>query len=154
MIKWWKEIETRQGYGTGLVGVRGCVPWPTGHSLVTLFSLSGSVKNRPLHYILVRSQTYYPKHILAYKSRKTYVAEPPNLMPHKSACLSLDTKHSRENTKLHSSVRHTPGENPKNPHFYIRITNKRIKLTSLVIISYITFNTTSEYNIYYYNSKM
>ena len=32
-----------------LVGVRGCVPWPTGHSLVTLFSLSVSVKDRPLH---------------------------------------------------------------------------------------------------------
>ena len=38
-----------------LVGVRGCVPWPTGHSLVTLFSLSMSVKDRPLHWILVRS---------------------------------------------------------------------------------------------------
>ena len=49
-----------------LVGVRGCVPWPTGHSLVTLFSLSMSVKDRPLHWILVRSQTYYPEHILAY----------------------------------------------------------------------------------------
>ena len=53
-----------------LVGVRGCVPWPTGHSLVTLFSLSVSVKDRPLHQILVRSQTYYPKHILAYGSGK------------------------------------------------------------------------------------
>ena len=47
-----------------LVGVRGCVPWPTGHSLVTLFSLSVSVKDRPLLWILVRSQTYYPEHIL------------------------------------------------------------------------------------------
>ena len=53
-----------------LVGVIGCVPRPTGHSLVTLFSLSGSVKNRPLHYILVRSQTYYPKHILVYGIRE------------------------------------------------------------------------------------
>ena len=53
-----------------LVGVRGCVPWPTGHSLATLFSLFMSVKDRPLLWILVRSQTYYPKHILAYGSRK------------------------------------------------------------------------------------
>ena len=28
------------------------------------------VKDRPLLWILVRSQTYYPKHILAYGSRK------------------------------------------------------------------------------------
>ena len=53
-----------------LVGVRGCVPRPTGYSLVTLFSLSVSVKDRPLHWILVRSQTYYPEHILVYGSRE------------------------------------------------------------------------------------
>ena len=49
-----------------LVGVRGCVLWPMGHSLVTLFSLSVSVKDRPLHWVLGRSQTYYPEHILGY----------------------------------------------------------------------------------------
>ena len=38
-----------------LVGVRCCVPRSTGHSLVTMFSLSVSVKDRPLHWILVRS---------------------------------------------------------------------------------------------------
>ena len=53
-----------------LVGVRGCAPWPMGHSLVTLFSLSVLVKDRPLHWILVRPQTYYPEHILVYGSRK------------------------------------------------------------------------------------
>ena len=57
-----------------LVGVIGCVPWKTGHSLVTLFSLSVSVKDRPLHWILVRSQTYYPEHILAYGSGKARYA--------------------------------------------------------------------------------
>ena len=55
-----------------LVGVRGCVPRPMGHSLVTLFSLSMSVKDLPLLWTLVRSQTYYPEHILAYGSGKTY----------------------------------------------------------------------------------
>ena len=30
-----------------------------------------SVKDRPLHWILVRSQIYYPEHILAYGSEKT-----------------------------------------------------------------------------------
>ena len=53
-----------------LVGVRGCVLRPTGHNLVTLFSLSVSVKDRPLHWILVRSQTCYPEHILVYGSRE------------------------------------------------------------------------------------
>ena len=42
------KMETRQKYGTGIGGVRGCVPRLTMHSLVTLFSLSVSVKDRPL----------------------------------------------------------------------------------------------------------
>ena len=41
------------------------------------------------------------------------MAEPPNLMPPRSACLPLDTKHPKENTKLLGSVGHTPRENPK-----------------------------------------
>ena len=46
-----------------LVGVKGCVLRLTGHSLVTLFSLSMSVKDWPLQLVLGMSQTYYPKHI-------------------------------------------------------------------------------------------
>ena len=53
-----------------LVGVIGCVPRPMGHSLVTLFFLFVLVKDRPLLWVLVRSQTYYPEHILAYGSGK------------------------------------------------------------------------------------
>ena len=53
-----------------LVGVRGCVSWPTGHSLVTLFSLSMSIKDRPLHWVLGKSQTCYLEHILIYESRE------------------------------------------------------------------------------------
>ena len=53
-----------------LVGLRGCVLRPTGHSLVTLFSLSVSVKDRPLHWTLGKSQTYYPKHIFGYRRMK------------------------------------------------------------------------------------
>ena len=55
-----------------LVGIISCVPRSTGHSLVTMFSLSMSVKERPLHWILVRSQIYYSEHILAYESGKTH----------------------------------------------------------------------------------
>ena len=55
-----------------LVGVTGCVPRPMGHSLVTLFSLSVSVKDHPLLWIIVRSQTYYPEHIHAYGSGKAH----------------------------------------------------------------------------------
>ena len=57
-----------------LVGIIGCVPRLMGHSLVTLFSLSMSVKDRPLLWILVRSQTYYTEHILAYGSGKARYA--------------------------------------------------------------------------------
>ena len=53
-----------------LVGVRGCVPWSTGHSLVTLFFLSMLVKYWPLHWVLFKSHTYYPEHILIYESRE------------------------------------------------------------------------------------
>ena len=53
-----------------LLGVRCCVRRPTGHDLVTLFSLFVSVKDQPLHWVLVRSQIYYPKHILVYGSRE------------------------------------------------------------------------------------
>ena len=70
----------------------------------------------------------------------TGVAELPNLMPPRSARLPLDTKHSRENTKLLGSVEHTRGENPKILIFAIRITNERIKLTSFLVISYITLH--------------
>ena len=51
-----------------LVGV--IVPWTMGHSLVTLFFLFVSVKDRPLLWMVVRSQTCYPEHILAYRSGK------------------------------------------------------------------------------------
>ena len=68
-------METGQGYSTSIGRCNiGCVPRPTGHSLVTLFSLFVSVKHRSLLWILVRSQTYYPKHILAYGSGKVRYA--------------------------------------------------------------------------------
>jgi hypothetical protein len=35
------------------------------------FVSSVSIEDRPLHWTLVRSQTYYPEHILVYGSRKT-----------------------------------------------------------------------------------
>ena len=57
-----------------LVGVTGCVPRPTGLSLVTLFFLFVSIKDRLLLWIVVRSQTYYPEHILAYGSGKARYA--------------------------------------------------------------------------------
>ena len=41
-----------------------------GFSLVTLFSLFISIKDRPLLWMVVRSQTYYSERILAYGSGK------------------------------------------------------------------------------------
>ena len=43
-------------------------------SLVTLFFLSMSIEDRPLLWMVVRSQTYYPEHILAYGSGKARYA--------------------------------------------------------------------------------
>ena len=57
--------------------IGGChklCPTAMGLSMVTLFSLSMSIENRPLLWMVVRSQTYYPEHILAYESRKTRYA--------------------------------------------------------------------------------
>ena len=57
-----------------LVSVTGCVPRSSGFSSVTLFSLFVSIKDRPLLWMVVRSQTYYPEHILSYGSGKARYA--------------------------------------------------------------------------------
>ena len=44
-----RKMVTEQGYGWVLVGVKGCVLRPTGHSSVTFFSLFVSIKDRSLH---------------------------------------------------------------------------------------------------------
>ena len=57
-----------------LVGVIGCVPRSTELSLVTLFFLFVSIKDRLLLWMVVRSHTCYPEHILAYGSGKARYA--------------------------------------------------------------------------------
>ena len=55
------------------MGIGGCkrlCPAATGHSLVTLLSLFVSVKDRPLHWTIGKSHTYYPEHILGYGRRE------------------------------------------------------------------------------------
>ena len=59
-------MVTGQGYGLGIGGCKRLYPAATGHSLVTLLSLSVSVKDRLLYKTLGKSQTYYPEHILGY----------------------------------------------------------------------------------------
>ena len=63
-------METGQGYGIGIGGCNRLCPAVMGLSLVTLFFLSVSIKDRPLLWMVVKSQTYYPEHILAYGSEK------------------------------------------------------------------------------------
>ena len=53
------------------MGLTGYVPWPTGLILVTLFSFFVSIKDHSLLRMVVWSQTYYPEHILAYRSGKS-----------------------------------------------------------------------------------
>ena len=50
-----RKIVTEQEYGWVLVGVRGCVAVDAGHVLVTLLSLSVSIKDRSLHKVLGKS---------------------------------------------------------------------------------------------------
>ena len=69
-----RKMEIRQGYGMGIGGCNELCPAAIGLSLVTLFSLSEWIKDRLLLWMVVRSQTYYPKHILAYGSGKTRYA--------------------------------------------------------------------------------
>ena len=65
-----RKMETGQGYDLGIDGCKKLCPAATGHSLVTLLSLSVSVKDRPLHKSRGKSQIYYPKHILGYGCRE------------------------------------------------------------------------------------
>ena len=75
MIKMMKgKMETGYGYSMGYGGCDELCPVATRLSLVTLFSLSVSIENRPLLWMVVRSQTYYPEHILAYGSEKGHYA--------------------------------------------------------------------------------
>ena len=64
------KMETGYRYGMGISGCNELCPAATRLSLVTLFSLSVSIEDRPLLWMVVRSQTYYPEHILAYGSGK------------------------------------------------------------------------------------
>ena len=63
-------METSQRYGLGIDGCKSYVLRSTWHSCVTLFSLSVSVKDRPLHWTLGKSQTCYLEHILVYGRRE------------------------------------------------------------------------------------
>ena len=68
------KMETEHGYGMGIGGCDELCPAAMGLSLVALFSLSMSIKDRPLLWMVVKSQTYYPKYILAYGSGKACYA--------------------------------------------------------------------------------
>ena len=57
--------------------IGGCnklCPTTTELSLVILFPLSVSIEDRPLLWMIIRPQTYYPEHILAYGSEKAHCA--------------------------------------------------------------------------------
>ena len=66
-----RKMETGQEYGMNIGGCKELCPAAMGLSLVVLFSLSVSIKDRSLLWMVVMSQTYYPEHILAYGSEKT-----------------------------------------------------------------------------------
>jgi hypothetical protein len=63
-------MMTGQEYAMGIGECNMLCPAAMGLSLVALFSLSVSIEDRLLHWTLVKSQTYYPEHTLAYGSEK------------------------------------------------------------------------------------
>ena len=65
-------METERVYGMGIGGCKRLCPTANGAWLGYTFSLSVSVKDRPLHWVLGKSQTYYPEHILVYGRRKAH----------------------------------------------------------------------------------
>ena len=67
-------METGLGYGMGIGGCNKLCLMATRLSLVTLFSLFVSIKDRPLLWMVVRSHTYYPEHIITYESEKARYA--------------------------------------------------------------------------------
>ena len=67
-----EKMETGQGHGMVIGGCNELCPVAMGLSLVTLFSLSVSIEDCPLLWMVVRSQTYYPEHILSYESGKAH----------------------------------------------------------------------------------
>ena len=68
------KMMTGQGYGMVIGGCNKLCPAAMGLSLVTVFFLSVSIDDRLLLWMVVRSQTYYPKHTLAYGSVKARYA--------------------------------------------------------------------------------
>jgi hypothetical protein len=61
-------MVTRYRYGMSIGGCNRLCPAVMGHSLVALFSLSVSIEDRPLLWMVVRSQICYLEHLLAYGS--------------------------------------------------------------------------------------
>ena len=67
-------METGRGYGMGIGGCNRLCPTANKAWLGYSIFLSVSIEDRPLLWMVVRSQTYYPEHILAYVSGKTRYA--------------------------------------------------------------------------------
>ena len=62
-----RKMVTGQGCGLGTGGCKRLCPAANRAWLGYTFSLSVSIKDRPLHWTLGKSQTYYPEHILGYE---------------------------------------------------------------------------------------
>jgi hypothetical protein len=60
-----KEMVTGQGYGMGIGGCNRLCPAATGHSLVALFPCPCRLRTVRCTGSPVKSQIYYPEHILA-----------------------------------------------------------------------------------------
>ena len=65
-----RKMVTGQGYGLGIGGCKRLCRRGHGHDLVTLLSLSVSIKDRSLQWTLGKLQIYCPERILVYGRRE------------------------------------------------------------------------------------
>ena len=65
-----RKMVTGQGYGLDTGGCKGLCSAANRAWLGYTFFLFVSIKDRPLHWTLGKSQTYYPKYILGYGRRE------------------------------------------------------------------------------------
>jgi hypothetical protein len=72
MKRWKRKWRLGRDMVWLLVGVAGCVPWPRGIACLHYFPSPCQLRTVHCTGFPVKSQTYYPEHILAYRRGKAY----------------------------------------------------------------------------------
>ena len=121
-LTWRRPVEGK-GPGAGHGGLHSCARRTRGHKLGHRHHVLATHLAKHGLTLVLTAQDGEPREAAAVMllactltvifCRLDIVAEPSNLMPLRSTCLPLDTKYPGEDTKLCSSVEHTPRDNLK-----------------------------------------